>query len=486
MKIQINLSSKIVRAIIIFPVLENQTVPQDILMVKATDADHGENGVVEYYLLTEGPEFAIDRVSGQLSLQQPLDRDNGQKEHFLTVIAKDLADDPLQGSCSFTVVVEDINDNPPIFDQESYSRTIPSDTQENAPILRLTATDNDAGKNAEVRYSIDGSGDDLEYFLIDENSGVLSLKKSLAQSMVNEREFHLTARASDVGEIGQLPLSSSTQVVLSVGSPGTMPPSVDKQMPETATVSEDATLNTDIVSICARSNSASNDVYMDMINGNVPETNSEGTFDISENVDADSLLRVCQAVDKDTSTRIDQLTYSFKDPPPHVRDNFRIDPSTGEIWNIEKLDRETEKQYRIPVQVTDGKNVRDRQYWIIVNDQNDEPPKFNLETGVYETEVEEDLTIGKDTGIRLVVEDQDILNEFSYQIISGNEASKFHINSETGVISVNKELDYDAPVNDRISLWKSELSRGAKIDNRCQFPSLMNEVSFRNSVNVLE
>ncbi|KAB7508154.1 Fat-like cadherin-related tumor suppressor-like protein, partial [Armadillidium nasatum] len=172
--------------------------------VKATDDDHGENGVVEYYLLTEGPEFAIDRVSGQLSIQQ------------------------------------------------SYSRTIPSDTQENAPILRLTATDNDAGKNAEVRYSIDGSGDDLEYFLIDENSGVLSLKKSLTQSMVNEREFHLTARASDVGEIGQLPLSSSTQVVLSVGSPGTMPPSVDKQMPEIATVSEDATLNTDIVSICAR------------------------------------------------------------------------------------------------------------------------------------------------------------------------------------------------------------------------------------------
>ncbi|KAB7495137.1 Neural-cadherin, partial [Armadillidium nasatum] len=164
---------------------------------------------------------------------------------------------------------------------------------------------------------------------------------------------------------------------------------------------------------------------------------------------------VVQAVDKDTSPEF------RTDPPPHVRDNFRIDPSTGEIWNIKKLDRETEKQYRIPVQVTDGKNVRDRQYWIIVNDQNDEPPKFNLETGIYETEVEEDLTVGKGTGIRLV-------------IISGNEASKFHINSETGVISVNKELDYDAPINDRNFTMEVRVSDGLRYDTTVVKISVIN------------
>nr|BAU30873.1 Le1-cadherin [Ligia exotica] len=502
-------------------VKENQTVPQDILIITATDADHGKNGYVEYSLLTDDPEFAIDPVSGQLTVQQPLDRDNGLKEHFLTVIAKDMADDPLQSSCSFTIIVTDINDNPPVFDLESYSQTVPSDTEENSPILRLTASDDDAGANAEIVYSLEGSDEDLEYFSVDRDLGYIILQKPLTQSMANEREFIFKARATDVGEPDQEPLTSTVDVVLSVVSPGSMPPTVENQNPELAQVNEDATLNTNIVSICASSNSEDNSVYMDMINGNVPETNSEGTFDIrtgtseetgcpsntiggniflatqnldfeeiqsytliiqlannngraeysltvdvidvndnppvlqqpytgsiGENVDS-TMVMVVQAVDKDITPEFRQLEYSFKDPPDHVTDNFEIDPVSGEIWNTKPLDRESEKQYRIPVQVSDGVNVRDRQYWIIVNDENDEPPKFNTELGVYETHVDEDMTIGKDTGIKLVVEDKDILNEFSYEIIGGNDANKFKINAETGSIYVNDNLDYDSPVNDR-------------------------------------
>ena len=44
----------------------------------------------------------------------------------------------------------------------------------------------------------------------------------------------------------------------------------------------------------------------------------------------------------------------------------------------------------------------------MVNDQNDSPPKFNLEEGTYETEVGEDIILFKDIGIDLRVDDKDV------------------------------------------------------------------------------
>lgn len=54
-------------------------------------------------------------------------------------------------------------------------------------ILRLTATDIDAGLNAQVLYSLEGgSSDDLSYFRIEPNTGMISLNRSLDQTMVGE------------------------------------------------------------------------------------------------------------------------------------------------------------------------------------------------------------------------------------------------------------------------------------------------------------
>lgn len=46
-------------------------------------------------------------------------------------------------------------------------------------------------------------------------------------------------------------------------------------------------------------------------------------------------------------------------------------------------------------------------YWIVINDQNDEPPRFNRKLGNYSVVIPEDLEIGKDTGILLKVDDLD-------------------------------------------------------------------------------
>ena len=53
-------------------------------------------------------------------MEQILDRDLEDREFFLTVIAKDGAplDETLQEACTFKIIVDDINDNPPNFDKQ--------------------------------------------------------------------------------------------------------------------------------------------------------------------------------------------------------------------------------------------------------------------------------------------------------------------------------------------------------------------------------
>ncbi|MPC30159.1 Cadherin-3 [Portunus trituberculatus] len=88
-------------------------------------------------------------------------------------------------------------------------------------------------------------------------------------------------------------------------------------------------------------------------------------------------------------------------------------------------------------------------YWVTVQDLNDVPPVFDRSMGVYEVQLPENREVGKPTGIRLAVDDADEVNEFTFDIISGNEGRKFSIDETSRTIVVAAPLDYDYPVNDR-------------------------------------
>ncbi len=52
------------------------------------------------------------------------------------------------------VRVDDINDNDPFFDPESYPVFVSENTMIGTTVVRVMAFDNDAGPNAELTYSI--------------------------------------------------------------------------------------------------------------------------------------------------------------------------------------------------------------------------------------------------------------------------------------------------------------------------------------------
>ena len=67
------------------------------------------------------------------------------------------------------MLLQDENDNAPIFEQDKYTFKIKENNEPGAILATLRATDADVGENGEVRYTI--AGEDAEAFSVDEITG---------------------------------------------------------------------------------------------------------------------------------------------------------------------------------------------------------------------------------------------------------------------------------------------------------------------------
>ncbi|PWA28609.1 hypothetical protein CCH79_00021142, partial [Gambusia affinis] len=98
------------------------------------------------------------------------------------------------------VNVLDINDNAPVFSQTLYKARVYENVKLGTPIIRLNATDLDAGKNGHVTYSFSevGRGKQTELFEINEDTGTVTNKKNIDYEETNA--FEIRVQASDVKE----------------------------------------------------------------------------------------------------------------------------------------------------------------------------------------------------------------------------------------------------------------------------------------------
>ncbi|XP_075712332.1 protocadherin gamma-C5-like [Rhinoderma darwinii] len=126
----------------------------------AKDLDVGKNGISQYKL-NPNPYFSLlmkNRKDGtliaELVLEKSLDREE-KAEHKLFLTAIDGGDPPKSGSTEITVIVLDINDNGPVFEQSNYKINILENIPLNTVIIQLNATDLDEEANGEISYSFD-------------------------------------------------------------------------------------------------------------------------------------------------------------------------------------------------------------------------------------------------------------------------------------------------------------------------------------------
>ncbi|KER20655.1 hypothetical protein T265_10845 [Opisthorchis viverrini] len=134
-------------------VREDVLVGSILFTVNATDFDEGRNAKLTYWL--SGPDmdyFAVNENNGEISVRRPMDRELKSSLHC-RIHAVDQGTPPLNSSADVLVSVTDVNDNPPVI-TERVEFEIKENHAASAPIGQLTASDRDAGRNAEVSFSL--------------------------------------------------------------------------------------------------------------------------------------------------------------------------------------------------------------------------------------------------------------------------------------------------------------------------------------------
>ncbi|XP_045685569.1 protocadherin beta-7 [Phyllostomus hastatus] len=126
-----------------------------VAVFRIRDKDSGNNAKMACSIQDDLPFLLKPSVENFYTLvtRRPLDRET-TPEYNITITVTDMGSPRLKTQHNITLLVSDINDNAPAFTQTSYSLFIP---ENNSPALHMgsvSATDRDAGANAQVTYSL--------------------------------------------------------------------------------------------------------------------------------------------------------------------------------------------------------------------------------------------------------------------------------------------------------------------------------------------
>ncbi|XP_070270861.1 protocadherin gamma-B1 isoform X19 [Myotis yumanensis] len=124
----------------------------------AQDADVGSNSL-KVYTINPNDHFSLATKESpdgskypELLLEKPLDREQ-QNSHRLILTAMDGGDPPLSGTTQIQILVTDANDNAPVFSQDTYRVRLQENVPGGTSVLRVKATDQDEGANAQITYA---------------------------------------------------------------------------------------------------------------------------------------------------------------------------------------------------------------------------------------------------------------------------------------------------------------------------------------------
>ncbi|KAM9237277.1 LOW QUALITY PROTEIN: protocadherin-23 [Dugong dugon] len=161
-------------------VAEHSPVGRCFLQVKASDADAGLYGFVEYSLYDgfqshEAPRaFQIDPHDGQIRISQDIDREVIPATYDLLVKAKDGG-----GLSAQALVRVELDTTEPVFIPLAYVKRICGQTQPGTEIISTLATNRDSGVYGTVAYELI-PGDLFSLFIIDSTTGMNYLTSTLS------------------------------------------------------------------------------------------------------------------------------------------------------------------------------------------------------------------------------------------------------------------------------------------------------------------
>lgn len=437
-----------------------------------------------------------------LALREMVDR---EREDFyeMKVVAYDGGTPPRTGSINIEISVVDINDNSPRFLNSSYSVDVPENVPINTTIIRVRAIDPDEGANGEVSYGFSDRtlrADGIQ-FGINQLTGDIYLRRHLDYE--RESLYNLAVTAQDQGADS---LPTLTKVVIRVVDVNDHAPEItinalttndNAQIPEEAEVpyfiahisvfdpdqgrngrficnitdplfelvqlfdtefkimaidqldrEEQATHNIKLTcSDFGRPPLTSTDYLRVVVvdkNDNGPRFTQHVYFaSITENNNIGSHVWKVSAIDQDEGSNAD--VHYWLDI--NAREDFKINPSTGEIHTQTKLDREKNNNLEFKVMAADGgipPQTATATILLNILDVDDNAPKFTQSRYVFS--IEERRPANSDVGqVTAVDGDLPPFNEFSFYIPDGQTAAGyFSVDAHSGMITTTRQLDREA------------------------------------------
>ncbi|NWW99875.1 PCDG2 protein, partial [Caloenas nicobarica] len=166
----------------------------------ARDVDVGSNSLLTYQL-TDNPAFTLTvkespggKKHPELLLERALDREK-QSSFQLVLTVVDDGDPVRSGTIQVRVNVTDANDNAPVFSKSVYEARVRENVPAGSLVLRVRATDADAGSNGRVSYFFSNVPDGVRaFFSVDSESGEVRTAGPLDFEEKSKYSFGLEAR----------------------------------------------------------------------------------------------------------------------------------------------------------------------------------------------------------------------------------------------------------------------------------------------------
>uniref|UniRef100_A0A8C5JEE2 CADN protein n=1 Tax=Junco hyemalis TaxID=40217 RepID=A0A8C5JEE2_JUNHY len=499
-------------------VTEGAEVGTFVTQVSATDLDLGQHGEITYSLLHDSGRdytcFRLDPQTGSIYTTSVFDREE-KGSYLLEVKSVDGSESarpgkhgkPNSDTAYVRVSVSDVNDNQPVFAQSVYELSVDEDQDVGSTILTVTASDEDEGTNAKLRYQIT-AGNTGRVLDVDPETGAIVIAQPLDYEETKMYEIHLLAsdgKWEDYAVIiinimnknDEAPVFSINEYYGSIIEElDSLPVFVLQVMasdPDSGVDGGDLRYSLhgygagDIFTIDEKTGSIYSHKRLDReeralwrfivlatdeggggltgfadviinvwdINDNAPTFScmpDDCNGNVFENSPADTLVMEMAAVDRDDpNVGVNAvLTYRITENVKNEfgTDMFNINPSTGTIHVAGGLlDRERTESYFLTVEARDGGGLTGTGTATVwVADVNDNVPKFTKK--LWQAAIPENSAIDSEV-LQVCATDADVGEnaELMFSIIGGDPDEKFYIENDKewqcGTVRLKKKLDFE-------------------------------------------
>ncbi|KAM9498247.1 protocadherin gamma-C5-like isoform 23-T23 [Salvelinus alpinus] len=184
------------------PVREDAPVGTMVALISAKDLDSGENGQVSLRMSSDYPFKLNPSFADHYALvtHATLDREK-YPEYRIELEASDSGSPALTSNKIITVNILDVNDNPPVFSQPSYTVYVRENNAAGSIMCSVSASDPDIGENGKISYSIlDSKVQDVSvssYIYINSDNGSIYSMHSFDYEKL--KVFQIQVQAKDHG-----------------------------------------------------------------------------------------------------------------------------------------------------------------------------------------------------------------------------------------------------------------------------------------------